>query len=740
MNQVELILKKYRREMLIGAGIGLSALTLGVMVALLAPRLSQWQGGVDSEVPEELDLTQEKQSAVLPLVALTPAERSQQLAQLTQSKPSADQFRARYLLAADLIQQGKAGSALPLLQDLEQQYPVLAAQILAKRAQALTASGNAAQANQTWQALLQQFPTDPTAAEALYALGKAESKYWDQAIAQFPAHPRSIQIAQTRLQQNPKQLPMLLLLANHGLYLPDIGAVLDRLMNEFSDQLTQADWEAIAFGYWELGRYGSAGYAYGKAAPTSLNLYRTARGAQLGERTEDAIAAYRKFLQAFANAEETPLGMLRLARLEKSPQEALKIADQIIRQFPQEAPAALLERSKLLDQLNSPASASQTRKTLLSQYSASEAAGDLRWQLLEQLIQANDIPKAWALARQFVEQNPDHEHAPEAAFWIGKWATQLGREGDAKQAFEFVVSNYPASYYAWRSATYLGWDVGDFTTVRTKMPEVVQPSDRPNLLAGSETVKELHLLGQNQDAWSQWQVEFTNFRQPTVAEQFTDGVLRLGVEDNLNGIFMVSSLSNRQKPEEKAEYQTLKQQTAYWRSLYPFPFGKTIATWSQQRQLNPLLVTALIRQESRFEPKIVSVAGATGLMQLMPDTADWVSDQLNLQQYDLNNPNDNINLGTWYLDFTHREFSNNSMFAIASYNAGPGAVAGWMSRFSFADPDRFVEQIPYPETKGYVESVFGNYWNYLRLYNPEVSRKLSQSSPKHVQMMPELPQ
>jgi soluble lytic murein transglycosylase len=740
MNQVELILKKYRREMLIGAGIGLSALTLGVLIALVAPRLSQWQGGSDSEVPEELDLTQAQQSAVLPLVALPAAERSPQLVQLAQSKPSTDQFRARYLLATDLIQQGKAGSALPLLQDLEQQYPVLAPQILAKRAQALTASGNAAQSKETWQALLQQFPFDPTAAEALYALGKAEPKYWDQAIAQFPSHPRSIQIAQTRLQQNPNQLPLLLLLANHGLYLPDISSVLDRLMNEFSDQLTQADWEAIAFGYWEMGRYGSAGYAYGKAAPTSLNLYRTARGAQLGERTTDAIVAYRKFLQAFPNAEETPLGMLRLARLEKSPQEALKLADQIIRQFPQEAPAALLERSKLLDQLNSPASASQTRKTLLSQYSSSEAAGDLRWQLLEQLIEANDIPKAWALARQFVEQNPDHENAPEAAFWIGKWATQLGREADAQQAFEYVVANFPASYYAWRSASYLGWDVGDFTTVRQKMPEVVQPSDRPNLLAGSEAIKELHLLGQNQDAWSQWQVEFTNVRQPTVAEQFTDGVLRLGMGDNLNGIFMVSSLSNRQKPQEKAEYQALKQQTAYWRSLYPFPFGEAIETWSQQRQLNPLLVTALIRQESRFEPEIVSVAGATGLMQLMPDTAAWVSDQLNLSQYDLNNPNDNINLGTWYLDFTHREFSNNSMFAVASYNAGPGAVAGWMSRFSFADPDRFVEQIPYPETKGYVASVFGNYWNYLRLYNPEVSQKLSKYSPKHVQMMPELPE
>ncbi|NJN86587.1 MAG: lytic transglycosylase domain-containing protein [Leptolyngbyaceae cyanobacterium SL_7_1] len=226
-------------------------------------------------------------------------------------------------------------------------------------------------------------------------------------------------------------------------------------------------------------------------------------------------------------------------------------------------------------------------------------------------------------------------------------------------------------------------------------------------------------------------MEFTNPRQPTVAEQFTDGLMRLGVGDHLDGIFMVSTLDNRTKPEDKEAYQLLKQDLSYWQALYPFLFPQPIAAWSQERQLNPVLVTALIRQESRFEPAIVSSAGATGLMQLMPDTADWVAQQLDLAQIDLNNPQDNINLGTWYLDYTHAEYDNNSLFAVASYNAGPGAVADWIDRFGFSDPDVFVEQIPYPETKGYVESVFENYWNYLRLYNPEVSKQVERYSPHH---------
>jgi len=59
-------------------------------------------------------------------------------------------------------------------------------------------------------------------------------------------------------------------------------------------------------------------------------------------------------------------------------------------------------------------------------------------------------------------------------------------------------------------------------------------------------------------------------------------------------------------------------------------------------------VTALIRQESQFEPKVRSVAGAVGLMQVMPGTSKWVAEKINLKQYNTENPDDNIQLGTWF--------------------------------------------------------------------------------------------
>ncbi|HEY9622077.1 MAG TPA: transglycosylase SLT domain-containing protein [Crinalium sp.] len=733
------MLKRYKRELFIATGAGTLALVLGASAATLhssgalfdLPLVGTWMRSPhSSSPPDALNLEPDASSTVLPLATLPSGERAEKLQAIAKDAPSLDQNRARYLLAIDLINQNRGGAALPLLQKLEQSYPVLAPYILVKRAQAYTASNQPQQANATWQQIVQQYPDHPIAAEALYALGKTNPQYWDQILQNFPAHPHAIEIAETRLAQNPNQPTLLLLLAKHGLYLKDIDLVLDRLVNDYSAQLTPEDWEAIAFGYWENQRYGSAGRAYGRSPQTPLNMYRTGRGAQLGKRTEDAIAAYQTLIQTFPDAPETGLALVRLGKLTK-PTEAIAYLDQAINRFPDRAAEALLERAKILDELGSPQSASQARQSILTQYSKSDTAAELRWTLTEQRMQAGDFQSAWNLAQQIVKENPTSEYAPEAAFWIGKWQQQAGRTQEAKTAFEYVLMHYPESYYAWRSAVYLGWNVGDFTTVRQNLPQVVKPSQRSRLPAGSDTLRELYQLGQDADAWALWQTEFKNVRQPTVAEQFTDGLMRLGVGDNLDGIFMLSSLSNRELPKEKEEYASLKQQAGYWQSLYPFPFLNSIEQWSQQRQLNPLLVTALIRQESRFEPKIQSSAGAVGLMQVMPDTADWIAEQINLTDFDLNKPDDNLKLGTWYLNYTHEEYSNNSLFAVASYNAGPGNVADWIDRFGFSDPDLFVEQIPFPETKGYVESVFANYWNYLRLYNPEVSQQLARYSPNH---------
>ena len=717
--------KRRRLGLVLALATTLSVLTFGGLWGRL-PLIGAWF--TPAEIPADLNLAQ-AQSLVTPLIDRPAAERADPLKEISASGSNTDRNRARYLLAADLIAADHGGQALPLLDHLEADYPVLAAPILAKRAQAQTAAGSN-EAQKTWQRLLRQYPQSPVAAEALYALGKQDAKFWDRALAEFPAHPRSLEIAQTRLEKNPKQLDLLLLLAKHGVSLENISDILSRIKKEHGPQLKPEDWQDLGFAFWENGFYGSAGDAYSKAPPSAFNLYRAARGAQLGGRLDDAEQGYRALVQAFPKEPETGMALLRLADLADKPEEAFSNLDQAIEQFPDQAAEALLAKSKILQKKNDPETALKLRQSLLKQYSKSDTAAEVRWQQAELLDQQGDLNGAWAWAKQIVEQNPDSEVAPKAAFWIGKWALLLKQPPQSQEALKYTLSRYPDSYYAWRAASLLGWDVGDFATIRQKTPSVVMPQGRSDLPTGSPAMRELYQLGQSRDAWSLWQVEFTNRLKPTVAEQFTDGLLRLGIEDNLDGIFMLSSLSWRKPADEQAEYKTLRKQASYWQSLYPFPFLPTIEQWAQKRSLNPLLVTALIRQESRFEPKIESSAGAKGLMQVIPETADWVASKISLKQYDLTLPDDNVNLGTWYLDFTHRQYDNDSAFAVASYNAGPGKVDEWLQKYSTSDIDRFVEQIPYPETRGYVESVLGNYWNYLRIYSPEISQKLAQLSPE----------
>ncbi|HAX75466.1 MAG TPA: tail length tape measure protein [Cyanobacteria bacterium UBA11372] len=730
------MLKQLKNPISLAVGAGISVLVLGAGFAVvrwndvqrLVPQLGQLQQlNSNSEAPQQEQ--EDPKSAVLPLATVSPQQRASQLEAIASGASSLEQSRARYLLASDSIAQKQGKKALSLLEGLEQDYPVMAAHIAMKRAQAYESMGDKPKATAAWQELLAKYPENPVAAEALFVLGRKDTQLWDRAIASFPSHPRTIEIARERLKKTPNQLSLLLLLLKHDQDSRDIGTVLNQLRIQHGAQLKPEDWEAIAFLHWQRREYGESGKAYAKAPATPRNVYRAARGQQLGGFKNEAIALYQQLIRDFPTAKDTGLGLIRLSRISPQ-QDALIYLDRASKEFPDQAGAALLDKSKILDKNNNTKSASQARQLALKKYGNSDEVVQFRWEAARQRAKAGDFLGAWQWAQPITREHPESELAPEAGFWVGKWAAKLGRAAEAQTAYEYVISRYPESYYAWRSAGELGWNVGTFTTVRELIPQIVRPPEKPLLPAGSDAVKELYQLGQKKDARSLWQAEFSNYIQPTIAEQFTDGVLLLGVGQNIQGITQLESLGWwRDTDEEKAQLAELKKQPEYWQALYPFPYLELVENWSKQRQLNPLLVISLIRQESRFETTIRSVANAIGLMQVLPSTAAWIAPQINLKNYALENPNDNINLGTWYLDHTHETYNNNSLLAVASYNAGPGNVSNWIQKYGLNDPDEFVEDIPFPETQGYVKHVFGNYWNYMRFYNPEIAQKLQQLPP-----------
>lgn len=664
-------------------------------------------------------------SQVLPLVRTPAQARAAELERLaTEGKPL-DRVRARYLLAGDLLDADRPQAARVWLDALEEDYPVLAPHIFLKRGLAYQRAGDEAQAREAWYELTQNYADSPVVAEALYWEGKINAQAWDRLLAEYPQHPRSHEIARDRLKSNPNQLALLRMLARYLPDLPEGNEIRDRLVKQHASQLTPPEWEAIAEGYWNKWQYGKAAQAYAKAPRTPRNLYRAARGVHIEKRTQQAKAAYKVLVEAFPNAHETGLGLRHLATL-SSRQEALTYLDRAIADFPQEAPKALLSKSKLLDAAGSKTSASQARELLLTNYSRSAAVTDFRWEQAQNAASAGNLELAVKWAQPIAIDNLDSEVAPKAGYWLGKWQQQLGQSEAARQSFERVLRGRPESYFAWRSAVKLGLPVGDFTTIRNVSPVVNRPRQRSLPPAGSDSFKELYLLGQDIDALALWRYELAGRTELTVNEQYTLGLLQLTQGQNLAGINQVGRLQWRNSPEDRAQWLELRATEKYWHALFPFPFEEQVFRWSQQRKVNPLLTLALIRQESRFEPEIRSRSGAVGLMQVMPATGQWISGKINRGSYALDNPEDNVEMGTWYLDYTHNRYEQNSLLAVASYNAGPGNVAKWIKRYGLNDPDVFAEQIPFSETKGYVEAVFGNYWNYLRIYNPEIAQLMAQ--------------
>ena len=637
---------------------------------------------------------------------------------------SATDTSNNFLIAAELIDRSEGQAALATLQGLEQEYPLLTAHILLAQGKAHQLEQNPRQAETTWQELITEYPNSAASAEALYLLGKSNPAYWQQAIAQFPSHPRTHEIIRQLLSENPNQPKLMAILVK---YTPDgsgVDSMRERLVKKYSSQLTPKEWEAIADSYWLKWDYGKAGRAYAKAPVTSRNLYRAGRGHHLGNDKTTAKKYYLKLIQQYPDDDYTGWSLRRLATL-GSKREGVTYLDMAIAQFPKHAPEALVEKAKVLQALNSPKSAENALQTLLTDYKHSEAAAEYRWDVASEKAKAGDFLTAWKWAQPIVTNNPDSAIAPKAGFWIAKWAEKLNRPDHAAIAYKTVLTRFPRSYYAWRSAVALGWDVGDFTTVREKIPQVVKAS-KITPPGGSPTFQQLYKLGLESEAWAQFQFDISDRSELTVADDFTQGLMKLYQGQNLRGINQIWYLQDRDSREDRQQWQQLRQTPEYWQALYPFPYEETILKWSKQRQLNPLLVTSLIRQESRFEPEIESSAGALGLMQVMPATGKYVANNIGLSNYSLTVPEDNVKIGTYYLDFTHKKYSNNSMLAVASYNAGPNAVAKWVSRYGLQDADEFVEKIPYRETKGYVESVFENYWNYMLVYNPEIGKMFEQ--------------
>ncbi|MDQ1909974.1 lytic transglycosylase domain-containing protein [Paenibacillus sp. GD4] len=165
---------------------------------------------------------------------------------------------------------------------------------------------------------------------------------------------------------------------------------------------------------------------------------------------------------------------------------------------------------------------------------------------------------------------------------------------------------------------------------------------------------------------------------------------------------------------------------ALGRMMYPIHYQEEIRENAARYELDPFLIAAIIRVESNYEKDIESKKGAYGLMQLMPDTSSWI---IETGQFSpsygsaLDNPAVSIQLGSWYLNWLHKQFQGNPYAAIAGYNAGQGNVIKWLQSKEWDGTLENAAMIPFGETRHYVQRVVYYQKRYEQLYGDHWNKK-----------------
>lgn len=289
-----------------------------------------------------------------------------------------------------------------------------------------------------------------------------------------------------------------------------------------------------------------------------------------------------------------------------------------------------------------------------------------------------------------------------ATYWSGRARLQWG-DTAASQVMRAVLSKDPVSYYAFRAAEQLGTYVAAVeagpATSDTLALHMKRAFARYDLLRRAELF--------DLAAFEYERVRRTFLTSPVALYEFAEHMHASG-----------------QTQRAIALGRQLQGQRGVWdqrllRIVYPLPYQDLIVAEAQRQSVDPFLAAALIRQESAFNPRATSVAGARGLMQIMPQTGRRVAKKAAVSSYAnarLYEPALNVKLGMQHLTALLQAHSGRLVHVLSAYNAGAHRLDQWLSFPEALDDELFAERIPFAETRDYVRIVQQNAYIYRSLY------------------------
>ena len=362
--------------------------------------------------------------------------------------------------------------------------------------------------------------------------------------------------------------------------------------------------------------------------------------------------------------------------------------------------SALLLLADLATDDNRDQDARQALTALLKRFPTGRHATNARFRAGMISYIQGDRKAAAAQFDSLVARDSNSAEALAATYWAGRSYASLGDKTRSKARWRSIIAKEPLSYYAVMAAKRL-----DTTLVS---------SDRspPNYGRIPAVDTALSRVVQLKDVGMDVEAGFENDR--LFRDALANPTRMIATAHALAG----SDQASRSIALGRRAIDEIGHSPENYRLYFPVLERETLISSSKENGLDPVLVAALIRQESNFNPLATSPAGARGLMQLMPAVGKGLADAKGIGPWDpdlLYQPATNIKLGTAHLSGLARRYPE-VVKVLAAYNAGESRVEKWSSKAGAADPEVFTERIPFVETRDYVRTILRNRAYYQALY------------------------
>jgi soluble lytic murein transglycosylase len=354
-----------------------------------------------------------------------------------------------------------------------------------------------------------------------------------------------------------------------------------------------------------------------------------------------------------------------------------------------------------------------------------------------------DGADAYDLLRSHVRLYPKSEDINDAVYFLGRLEERRNDLGAARVCYEELQRRYPKTYYALVARERLKLPTLQAATpsaaTREFLDAVSWPA-RPEFPSFSPGELAMTRISRAQAL------------QVTGMNDFAENELKFGAgndgdQSNVYAFELAKLADERKAPDQALRYikhyapgylyMPFEQAPVkFWQLAFPIPYRYSIDERSHEQSLDPFFVAALIRQESEFNPSVISHANAYGLMQVVPATGRQLARRVGVKRFaapQLLSADRNIQLGTLYVRDLMNTFAGQEEYVLASYNAGPSRAKLWQGWGPFREQAEFVETIPFHETRTYVQVVLRNADTYRRLYAgtvPEIPAYRPKPAPK----------